>query len=62
MLLFPQPAPYSLSRNPALNVASIWMLGPRIAMQRAHEGRAAPGLAAGNGLESRLLQIASGSH
>ena len=31
-------------------------------MQREHEGRAAPGLAAGDSLESSLLQIASGSH
>lgn len=30
-------------------------------MQRVHEERAAPGLVAGDGLESDLLQVASGS-
>lgn len=37
------------------------MPGPQIAMQRAHEGTAAPGLEEVDGLESSLLQIASGS-
>lgn len=54
ILLLPQPAPTLCHeiQNEALNLASVWMLGPRIAMQRANEGRAAPGLAAGHGLES----------
>lgn len=67
MLLLPQPA-FAMfpslcheTQNEALNLASARMLGPRIAMQRAHEGRAAPGPAAGDGLESDLLQITSGS-
>lgn len=37
------------------------MPGPQTAMQRAREGTAAPGLEGGEGLESSLLQIASGS-
>lgn len=37
------------------------MPGPQTAMQRAHEGTAAPGLEEGDGLESSLLQIASGN-
>lgn len=37
------------------------MPGSRTAMQRAHEGTAAPGLEEGDGLESSLLQIASRS-
>ena len=58
MLLPPQPAPWFLSQNPEWGPK----YGPRIAMQRAQEGRAAPGLAVGAGLEPSVLQIASGSH
>lgn len=39
----------------------MWVPGSRTAMQRAHEGTAAPGLEEGDGLESSLLQIASRS-